>query len=109
MIVGQTIQKIGCEIGLGQNQRRFNAKQLEYIFISVSYLCTLFIFLFHVANTPKEYTDGFYITETSVLIFIAYSSTIFQAAKIYDFIGDIEKILDKRKSVRLNLHLHCQT
>lgn len=97
MIFCPAIVRSLSEIGIDSNLHPFNAVQLTLIFEFVLNISFQFIFLVHVAQTPKEFLDVIYLNTQAALAFIAYLSIIFQAKTIFNSIDLLGKTVEERE------------
>lgn len=65
--------------------------------VLISLLIMLFVFAFHIADSPKEYMDSFYVITVIMAIFISYTTAIYKMNNLFNFIDDCEKLYDDSK------------
>lgn len=92
-----TIEKNLTKLGLGLNQRPINGIQFRIILYAMLSCVSFNMYLFHEANTSKEYMDAILITTEGMLIFTAYFSSIPQMANISHLLGWHEKMTETRE------------
>ena len=97
MKILESVKKNLKSIELYADKPRFHRMQLLLIlecFLAIVLKC---LHLVYDANTEKEYMYSILMTTFGILVFIAYLSTIFQTTAIYDFIDQLETIVNESK------------
>lgn len=97
MKIFQTVQKNLAILGISSmqsNQAFYNRKYLLYLLLSGSLIIMNCVFLIYVAKSFKEYTDSIYITSVSIALFISLSFLIRRMRNLFEFIDNLEKIVD---------------
>lgn len=97
MKIFQTIQTKFAVLGLKPNLRPFNNLQKLILFENFVQISSLCVYLFHVANTAKEYLESIHITATTILIVTSQVNLISQMATIFSFIDELEDVLNESK------------
>lgn len=86
----QTIRENLASLGfIGSPFNKQHARIQSRLFLS---LISTYTFAIHVANSPEELMDSFYIITEASAIFISYSITIFKMEDLFDFIDGCEKL-----------------
>lgn len=105
----QSTQKSLAFGGFIKNQPAFNRTQLRMMFLSILFLGLQCIYLFHVANTPRQYMDSIFMTTVGILVFIAFVSSIFNTTAIFDLIYQFEETISKSECFRLSsIRFDCE-
>lgn len=60
-------------------------------------LTSLFAYLIWVAATVEQYIYSMYMSTASFFIFVAFASTVFKTAILFNFIGNFEAAINKRE------------
>lgn len=103
MKIFQISQKNLVFCGFIKNQSAFNKYQLWTIFKSIAYLVLQFLYLFRVANTPKQYMDSIFMTTAGILIVISHIGVASKTATLFNFIDDVEQAINESESVSLDI------
>lgn len=102
----QAIQKNLEIIGISSivsGQTFYNRKVLLYLLLCGSLIVMNCIFLVHVAETFKEYTDSIYITSVSIALFVSVSFVIRRMANLFEFLDSLEKIINDSEYISVIL------
>lgn len=81
--------------GFIRNQSAYNRRQWCEIFKTVVAIILQLAYLFHVANTPKQFMDSIFMTTSVILIAISYNSIILKYTELFEFIDDLQQVIDK--------------
>lgn len=90
MKIFQTALKLFSSCGFTKNESAFNGRQLFLFSICVVALVFQFMYLFRVADTPKQYMDSIFMTAVGFLVFISHVGIVFKTAMMFDVLDDIE-------------------
>lgn len=91
----QTTQNIMASVGVKKDQDAFDKIKFWMIMISSPLFLTLqIVFVFHEADTPRQYMDSIFMTTTGILVFISTLSIVFRTKKIFDTIADTERLIN---------------
>lgn len=93
-----TAQKNMIYGGLIRNERAFNEVQLWTIFSFIASFISEFVYLIHVANTPRQSMDSIFMTTVGCLITISYISIAHRTTELIDFIDAFEQIINDSES-----------
>lgn len=93
----QNVQTNLAFIGYIANQRPFNNRQLIQAFLSAWSIMGLFIYIFCIADTRKEFVEALFMTVASVLIYTSFLSTVLKMKIIFFLIDKVEKLINKSK------------
>lgn len=118
MKIFRTFRKNVKAGGFNRDQGAFSEVQLQTIFKAFISFILQCVYLFHVANTPRQYLDSIFMTtageEISLLsielstntllstfagflIVISYISFVFKTTELFDFIDDFEQTINESK------------
>lgn len=86
-----------ARIGYNANQRAFNTEQLIFLLKKALVNTLVGVYLFHVANTPKEFLESIFMFTVGILALIANLSTIYKTATIFKFIEYGEELVNERE------------
>lgn len=94
--VFQTNRKCFALMGIVQNECHnryypFSEKYLMITLMFVTGFISTWTFVFHVANSTKEYMNSFYALILGCSIFTSYTITILNVKKLFYFYDDCEK------------------
>lgn len=76
------MQRAFALMGFGSNESLWNAKYLIGYATAGLAIPSFLMYLFHVANSVKEFTDSIYITAVSIAIFISFINTVHKRSKL---------------------------
>lgn len=94
----QVVQKHMALSGFVANQRRFNKKHLLGCFLFVLNISLACVNFYFAADSIEVYMSSIFLTLIGVPLFLAYTTTIFQAQKLFDLIKWTEMACDSSKS-----------
>ena len=94
MKIFQTIESHMSLGGFIRDRGAFNTIQLWTISRSILFIILQMVYLFHVANTTRQYMDSIFMTAAGILIFISYLSMAINTTTIFDLIDDLEKVIN---------------
>lgn len=96
--IRRSLPMMGIEPNRNQNHRfSFNKRNSFIIFLYFISAVLVWLFIFHVANSTKEYMDSFYISIAIHFVFVSYVTTICNKTKLFHFLDSCEKFQDDRK------------
>ena len=91
----QTVKSKLSALGYCANKRPFNRIQLIFLLKSVLANISFGVYLFYVADAPKEFLDSIFMFTVGILILISDISTISKTTIIFEFIAYGEKVANK--------------
>lgn len=91
----QNCQKNLEIMGYVPDQHPFNMKQIQVGLTMLLNIILNFIYLIHVANTPRQYMESCFYTITSILILISFISTVYKMDLIFIFIDKLQIIINE--------------
>lgn len=97
MKVFQTIEKYFLVLGINKNESLNNRNFKMSLSILTLFMISNLIYLWHVANTFKEYTESTNVTSTTMVISLVLSVVVFRAMEMLAFIKNLEDVIDKSK------------
>lgn len=86
-----------ASIDLNENKRLFHPKQLLHVVQGFSAIVLQCLYLVYDANTALDYMDSILMTAVGILVYVSYWSSIFKTTNIYDFIDQLEVIVNGSK------------
>lgn len=95
MKIAQIVQKNLASIGYRADLRPFNKQQLWILLERMLILVSLFVYLFHVATTFRQYMDAIFMTTVGILMYISLVSTIAGMETIFILIDEMEQIINE--------------
>lgn len=97
MKILQFIQRVFALIGFDSNHSVWKIEHLVGFALTGLAIPSFFIFLFHVADTIKEFTDSIYITAVAITIFISFVNTILKKSKLTLLFNMLEENVNNSK------------
>lgn len=97
MKIFQTVQMHLASINYRPNERPFNNGILKQCLKSVLYISCQFVYLFNIADTPKEFMDSIFTTAVGVLVNVSFLSTALKMKTIFIFIDEVESTIETSK------------
>lgn len=98
MRVLQEVLKSYDSIGIDPKLEPFNRKVLRYLAVYFLGMTLLLIYLFHEADTSREYMESIYVVTSCSGILLSAASTIFIREKLFLYIDTLNKRFDESKS-----------
>lgn len=99
MKIFQTVQKHLASIGYRRNERSFNNDISVQLLKSILYIMCQWVYLLHIANTPKEYMDSIFMSAVGILVNISFLSTVLKMKTIFIFIDAAENAINTSEMV----------
>lgn len=90
-----TVSKHLESIGFAEHQQRFNTRQLKFSLNIILGIILISLNLCYIADTSVEYMNGILIDIVSIMVFIAFVSTVFKMATIFIFINQLDEIINQ--------------
>lgn len=102
MKILQEVQNNLISMGMNPELERFNRRILNILAINFPGVVSLWIFLFHEANSAEEYLESIYIVTASSGIFLSFASTIFVMEELFSFIKNVDDAVNESKIRKAN-------
>lgn len=99
----RTVQKNFTSLGFVRyknndyNHYPFNRQHVKAQIRFILSLISMFAFPVHVANSPKEYMDSFFLIIMQCAIFVSYTVTICKMNQLFDFIDGCVELCNESK------------
>lgn len=94
MKIFQTTQMYLRYGGFQRDQSAFNERQWWTILKYSFFMILQYVYLFAVASTPRQYMNSIFMSTAGILIVISYLSIVFKTATIFDYIDDVEHVIN---------------
>lgn len=72
---------------------QFNIKIFACSFLSVLHLVSLFIYIFYVADTLKEYIECVTVTSGNIIIYVCYWTLVFKMKNLFEAFDGMDAII----------------
>lgn len=100
MKVFQTVQKYLAYLGFNQNdQNALNSRQFFTALNMIAMFILSLLYLFVVANTPREYLDSIYMTSAGLGLMTSYFSIVYKARELFDYFDDGEQLINNSEYI----------
>lgn len=95
MKIFQTVQMHLALMGYGANRPIININTIGEILQRTLAIICQFVYLIRHANSPKDIIDNLFMTAVAILAIISFTSTLLKKTTIFNFIDDVEKIVNE--------------
>lgn len=93
----QTVRKNLTIIGIAEDAQSFNKRLKLISVLGASALFSVYVHLFYVAKTPKEYMNSMFIAMVGSLHVISAISIALKKKTIYSFMNEVEIVIQSSK------------
>lgn len=97
----KTLQKQYANLGISSSSQQTTQKypfneRVIHCFLFFGWLfVSHFVYIFHVANGFMEYVQGICTTCASMIVFVCFTSKVFNETKLFESIANIENLINK--------------
>lgn len=93
----QFMQRMFVLMGFNSNNSLWNVQYLIGFATAGLSIPSFSIFLFHEAESVKEFTDSVYLTAVSITLFVSYINTILKRSELLNLFEVIEENVNNSK------------
>lgn len=104
-MICETVQKYFAMLGISASQsiqkHPFNIQNLAVSCVFGITIIDGTIYIFHVADTFKEYTEAVYFTSTTAINASIFASFVWKMSKMFESVDYLEDIIQKSESTNI--------
>lgn len=89
-------------IGYSPHHERYNRHHVTGFFVSFTGLFLNFMFLIHVAETVKEFTDSLYVVSAIVSTVLCFANTMHKTSELFAYFNQFEENVTTSRSMFVN-------